>query len=588
MRKFLMLILCAVTLAAMPAAAAGQGVLRIAGQVRQPLMLTLDQLAVLDQIRVKHNEVTSKGEFHGVFWLTGVPLRNLLEMAGVEKQAGGFNKLIDLAIVVRDRKGAAVTLSWGEVFHRNPGDTVLALTAAPVIPKKSCKACHEPAVFEPWMKQLARPVGLPKLAVTRDFYSDRSLEEVSSVEVVRLAAGGWGPKMDKPYSPSFTVEGPGGQAATFDKVPDLPRRQVHALQFGEGKGFHGSWRFAGTSLADLLAKLKLAGNLNTVYVVSSPDGYRSLASHGELFLGPAGGRVILADTENGKPLEVGGRFELVFPDDLWADRWVKAVGNVEVLSTAVKPRLYVIGMGCGDASLLTLEALDYLARVDDLVAPADIQKRFAPYLAGKSVLFDPLTFGKKPFNPEGAHKDKKARHMRREEQKRAVDMVRASLEKGRSVAVLDWGDPMVYGSWRWLGDFFDVNQITFVPGLSAFNAGSAALARDITCNGMVAISDPFTLLKKPELVKGLAAEGATLAVFMGMPKLDQILMAITAAYPAETPVKVVLRAGFGFGARVIDGSLGKLDQLTAQLDEKWLGVIFLGPCLDAKASTDKQ
>lgn len=579
MRKLLLIAMSLVLLltAAGITGAQDAAILRVSGLVKQPLRLSMADLARLPQVRVKYNDITSKGEFRGVFWLRGVPLRDLLELAQLDKEAGGFTKPTDLALVVRTRDGRQVALSWGEVFHHEPADAVLAISSQPVLPKKSCKACHSPEEYRPWMKQLERAVGMPKLVLTRDKGSDRSLEGVCSLEVVGLAPGAWGPKKERLYSPRAVIKA-GGKNLTLDKLSAGPRLTVSADQVGEGKGFHGRCEYRGVPLRDLLASLP-PGDLNTVYLVSAPDGYRSLTSWGELFLSPAGRRIILADRLGGKPIDNTGRFHLVFPDDLWADRWVKAVSSIQAISLAHRPRLYVIGMGCGDSSLLTLEALTCLDRADVLVAPADIQKRFASFLAGKPVLFDPLTFGRKPFNPKGVHKDKKARHLRHQQQERAAAIIKKNLAAGKSVALLDWGDPMLYGSWRWLADFFDKDRIVFVPGLSAFNAGSAALARDITCRGAVAISDPFTVLKDPALVSDLARRGATLVLFMALPKFKEVVQVVQKAYPPDTPIAVVYRAGFGQGEKVLRSKLNQVLKVARGRKEGWLGIIFVGPCL---------
>jgi precorrin-4 methylase len=552
--------------------------LRITGLVKQPLRLSLDDLAKLPQIRVRHNGITQKGAFHGVFWLQGVALRDLMELAQLDKEAGGFPKPVDLALKIRTAGGKQAVVSWGEVFHQNPGEVVLAIKAQPVMPKKSCKKCHKPDEYEPFMKQLAREVGLPKLAVARDQFADRGLENVTSIEVVSLSPGGWGPKQKKLYSPQVKIQA-GGKELLIKELPEKNRLTLIADQVGEGKGFHGRQEYSGVPLKDLLIQAGHKGGVNTVYLISAPDGYRSLASWGEIFLGPLGSRIILADRMNGKPIDNTGKFHLVFSDDKWADRWIKAPATIQAFSLAAKPTLQVIGMGCGNTNLLTLKALTSIARADVLVAPADLQKRFAPFLAGKPVLFDPMAFGKKPFNPEKAHKDKKARHLRKEEQKEAAAIIRKAMSQGKSVAVLDWGDPMIYGSWRWLDDHFDKDQIQFTTSVSAFSAGSAALKRDITCNGLVAVSDPFSALKNPDTLKLLAGKGATLVVFMGLPKFDQLMAAIKKAYPGETPVDVVYRAGMDQFEKTVRTDLNRvMDQVRAQ-KEGWLGIIFVGPCL---------
>lgn len=77
-------------------------------------------------------------------------------------------------------------------------------------------------------------------------------------------------------------------------------------------------------------------DLNSVFVVSAPDGYRSLLSYGEVFLSPAGERVTLADTIKSEPINQNGRFIMMLPDDLMADRWVKAISKIEWISLSRK------------------------------------------------------------------------------------------------------------------------------------------------------------------------------------------------------------------------------------------------------------
>lgn len=568
------------TLAKAPAKPKAAPMVSVSGLVKYPIKLSLRDLARMDTVEVKHNAITRKGDFHGVFWLKGVPLRSLLEMAKAGKEAGGFPKLVDTALVIRNRAGQQVVLSWGEVCYRNPGEVILAFAARPVRPRKDCAACHKPEVYQPWLDQLSRQVGFPKLVITSDFFGDRALEGVCSIEVKGLKPGPWGPKKKgKLFSPGFKVGQAGAPAKAYQALPQLPRMQMLTHHVGEGKGFHGRDTYAGVPLIELLKKQGIKGDLNTVLLVSSPDGYRSLVSWGELVMSDQGRRIIIADRKNGKPIDDTGRFIMVPPDDLWSDRMVKALGQVEVVSLARRPRLYVIGMGCGDSRLLTLRAVSLLMEVDALVAPADIQRRFAPYLKGKEVLYDPMAFAKKPFNPTGKHKKAESRKLRMQRQAKGAELIRQALKQGKTVALLDWGDPMVYGSWRWMTDFFKPGEITFIPGLSAFNAGSAALARDITCQGAVVISDSFTVMAKPELIAALAAKGSTLAIFMGMPKFAAVMAAVNKAYPPDTPVMVVVRAGFSQGERVIRTTLAKLAAGQGQPKENWLGIIFIGPCL---------
>ena len=114
---------------------------------------------------------------------------------------------------------------------------------------------------------------------------------------------------------------------------------------GDGRGFHGRNEFEGTPVTELLTRAGIEPDLRSVVVVSAPDGYRSLISYGELFLSPQGQRILIADRANGTPLQKNGKFLLVLPDDLAADREVKAVDKIEVFTFNQPAKLYVIGMG---------------------------------------------------------------------------------------------------------------------------------------------------------------------------------------------------------------------------------------------------
>ncbi len=586
MRKLLILAtvsLLFVSLAAMPSAAVDPGpVLTVSGLVKQPLRLTLADLERLPAARVELNDVRRDGSFHGSFRLQGVPLRDLLALAQVGKEGHGFDRCTDLAVVVKNAQGQQVTLSWGEICRHDPGQAILALSSSPVLPYKGPEAFSDPAAYRKLMAQIERRPGLPKLVLARDFATDRGLENVVSLRVVEPVLTPQPPRPKTLYSPTLSVVGPEGKEHRLEALPPLPRRTVTANMVGPGRGFHGQASFSGVALADLLNHFKQAGDAQSAVVISAPDGYASLISWGELFLGSQGQRILLADRMDGKPIAKQGRFALVAPDDFLSDRWVMAPAKLQVVRLGSQPRVSVIGVGCGDSNLITLEALDAIAQADVLVAPQDIQKRFAPYLLGKPVIFDPMAqFAKKPPKKasEEAHKDSTGRHMYEDRVAEAGKIIKAQLAQGKNVAILDWGDPMIYGSWRWIKDVLPQTQeIRFVGGLSAFNAGSAAIRRDIACSGIMAITDPFTMFKNPDLLKTLAAKGATLVIFMALPRFPQVMAAVQAAYPPDTPAAVVYRAGMQT-QEVVKSRLDQVLKANPEGRERWLGVVYVGPCL---------
>ena len=312
--------------------------LRITGMVRQPLNLTLQDLERYQSIQVQLNEVMGDGSYQGAFYYRGVPLRTLLETASIQKEGTDFSKRVDLAIRIGNEEGKQVALSWGEVFYRNPGRIIVATSASPVMPHKDCRACHTPERYKPRLDKLKRVVDFPKLVVAGDAYAERSLGGVTSIEILDLCPKMPTQKMEKLFSPEFTIMGTKAGTLNFKDLSRYPRRTIKVKHLGEGRGYHGISTYKGAIFKAVLEEIGLPFDLNLVFLVSADDGYRSLFSYGEIFLDPSGERMIMADTIDGGPIKRGGKFMLVPPDDLMSDRDVKAVKKIEVISLQPDPK----------------------------------------------------------------------------------------------------------------------------------------------------------------------------------------------------------------------------------------------------------
>ena len=551
----------------------------ITGVVKQPLNLNMEDLSRFETVQVRLNEITRDKNYHGAFNYLGVPLKTLLELGSIQKEETDFSKSIDLAIVVRNKDGKQTILSWGEVFYRNPADIVVAISATPIMPLRDCKNCHQPEVYERWYNPLKRQIGFPKLVVTNDFYTDRSLEDITNIEVVDLHPKMTVQKLSELFSPKFSITG--AVKKTFD-ITDLspyPRRDVMSKQIGDGRGYHGLSNFGGVPLLELLDKAGIEADLNTVILVSAPDGYRSLLSYGELFLTLQGKNTIIADKVDDQPMKKDGKFTLVIPDDLSADRLVKAVNKVEVISLKDKPKLYIIGVGCADTSLITLEAISYMGKADAFLCSEDIQKRFAKYIGNKPILFDPLLNTERMFrqnNPNLSPEESK----RLLEEKRSGDIqkIRDALNNSKNVAFLEYGDPTIYGSWiYWLSEFQDAIEI--VPGISAFNAANATIGKHIGCNGSIILTVPQGLKSNEAMLKAVAENGDTLVIFIGLKEMKDLMPLFEKYYPDSTPVNLVYRAGYSDSERLIKTTLHEVLHVEEKEKEKHLGMIYIGPCL---------
>ncbi len=299
--------------------------LKVTGAVCSPRVLNEATLRSFAPAALKLNDLTSGDEFRGCFWCWGPSLRGVLELAGV---CPGRTKPVALGVIVRGGQGRAVALSWGEIFYHQPGQAILATSYSPVMPHHSCSRCHDPGTYQQWLSQLKRKVVLPRLVMGGDERSDRCVEGVREIELVDL--GKPRRRLKRLYSPRIILRGH-GKRLVLGHMPALKRISFTAGTFGEGRGFHGVQGFKGVSLKRLLKWAGMSPGIEELVVVSAPDGYVAVFSGGELALNPSGARVIIAEEVDGQPIGEGGRYWLIVPADLWADRWVKAVEEIRVV-----------------------------------------------------------------------------------------------------------------------------------------------------------------------------------------------------------------------------------------------------------------
>ncbi|MBI5585836.1 MAG: hypothetical protein HY892_18650 [Deltaproteobacteria bacterium] len=585
MKKKVFLLLFFLLLSA-PAGAAPPELFHLIGSVRQPLSLNLNDLARFQSVPVRLNELTGDKKFHGVFTYRGVPLKDLLETAGVRKGEAAFSKPLDMAVVVRNREGKQTVLSWGEIFYRNPAEIVVAFQAEPVMPLRDCAGCHPPEVYRLWLDPLKRKVGLPKLVVANDFYTERSLENVTSIEVIDLHLKMPVKRMTELFAPELAVIREGKTLLTVMDLSSYSRLEVMGKVTGDGKGYHGLLRFEGAALADVLTKAGVTTDLNAAVVLSAPDGYRSLLSMGELVLGPLGRRILIADRKEGQAIQEDGKFKLVIPDDLSADRWVKSVSQIEVVNLQRPPKAYLISVGCADPDLLTQKALSALGKSDVVVCSEDLKKRLASYIGNRPVLFDPFKY----LMPEPIY-GKELAKLSKEEKKallekklaEAVQLIRTELRQGKNVALLEYGDPFIYGSLRHIAAGLGDQEKEFIPGISAFNAANALIGKELACRGgSIILSTAWSLKDNPALLQSAAEKGDTLALFMGLKELPGLVELLGKHYPPATPLYVAYRVGFADSERLVKTTLDQALKIAWDEKEKFLGMIYVGPCLESK------
>ena len=229
-------------------------------------------------------------------------------------------------------------------------------------------------------------------------------------------------------------------------------------------------------------------------------------------------------------------------------------------------KFYLVGMGPGDADLASLRALKVIEEADLIFAGRRIIERFKDQLAGKKV-YDRYNHKRrqvlstatqvmkddkreKPRDAMGRLSDEEYQKMHSE----FVSLVRTAVAEGKTVAMLDSGDPLIFGPVSWtLDEFKDLNT-EVVPGVSCFNAANAALRVGVT-QGKDSHS---VILASGWSVEEMAVHQSTMVLFTMKTEFKQFIERLSKSYPPGTPVAIVSNAGYVGKENVIQGTLGSI------------------------------
>jgi precorrin-4 methylase len=199
-------------------------------------------------------------------------------------------------------------------------------------------------------------------------------------------------------------------------------------------------------------------------------------------------------------------------------------------------------------------------------------------MGGKPVLYDPLLslphyYSK--MNP-GVPMDEVKRRV---EKLRAdnITLIKDALKAGKTVAFLEYGDPTIYGSWTyWLYEHFSRDEVRVVPGVSSFNAANAMIGTNVARSGSVIITVPDGIKNNEAMVQAAAKHGDTLAIFIALNEVNNLLPVLRKYYSDGTPVFVVYKAGYSNEGQLIRSTMKEFPGVIEREKEKFLGLIYIG------------
>lgn len=201
-----------------------------------------------------------------------------------------------------------------------------------------------------------------------------------------------------------------------------------------------------------------------------------------------------------------------------------------------KGRFFVVNAGPGARENITLRGYEVLRSADLVIASESQRERFAADLAGKQV----IDGGHSLFTEKATRRGLSEEEVE-QRQTALLDRIDRAYGAGETIVLLESGDIALFSPYRGYMRVFAHLEPELIPGLSAFNAVNALLARPL-------LTEQEQRLQLSGLAALMQADPQCLpdtwALFcMGL-DLPQLVDRIQFLYPADTQVGIVVDAGY--------------------------------------------
>jgi precorrin-4/cobalt-precorrin-4 C11-methyltransferase len=170
-----------------------------------------------------------------------------------------------------------------------------------------------------------------------------------------------------------------------------------------------------------------------------------------------------------------------------------------------------------------------------------------------------------------------------------VAVIVAARDADQDVARVHTGDPSLFGSTAEQMRRLDELEIAYeiVPGVSSFTAAAAALGRELTLPELsqtviLTRAEGRTPMPVGEALEDLARHHATLALFLSITLLDQVVEAVVPAYGEDCPVAVVHKASCP-DQQIVTGTLADIAAKVRAARIRSQSIVLIGRVL---TSTD--
>lgn len=233
-------------------------------------------------------------------------------------------------------------------------------------------------------------------------------------------------------------------------------------------------------------------------------------------------------------------------------------------------KLYLVSTGIGDYENITIRALKVIEKADVVFCGSHTKEKLKEILKDKEI--HDIGFGIYWLY----YKIKDSRFDMEEKQKefeQITQTIRKAVKEGKTVVILEDGDPTIYGPHIWYMDAFKDLNPKIIPGISSFNAANGAIKGRVTGGkaGGVALVSGFSDLE------ALAKTQINLVLFtMRIKDITEVLKKIQNYYPPKTQVIFVLYAGYQEKEKVISGTFEDIYEKIKDLKLPFEYLVYIG------------
>ena len=227
-----------------------------------------------------------------------------------------------------------------------------------------------------------------------------------------------------------------------------------------------------------------------------------------------------------------------------------------------QPCVWFVGAGPGNPDLITVKGKKLLESADVLIYAGSLVNPGLVALSAAPVKFDSWGMD--------------------------LDDIVAAMEvhanAGKTVVRLHSGDPSLFGAI--VEQIAELKKrgiaVEIVPGVSSLFAAAAALQTELVLSGItdaVIITRPAGRTLERDHIPELSGLGATLAVFLGTDRFDDVTKKLTC--PPETPAAVVYHASWE-DQKVIRGTVADIAQKARDAGIKRTALLIVGHVIEPK------